>query len=429
MSFHEIKNIVMSKFITKSCIVGVIAIASLTSAIKSSADAFTKKDDILQFTAGRWGAMSFTVNNKIYAGGGYIGSASMNDWQEFDPATGKWTVKKNMPGTNADRAAGITFVINGKAYLGLGAEHYLSFSLNQTELTDLWEYDPTNDSWTQKASLPDTGRDASAVFVINNKAYVVGGELNSLGGKTSDVWEYDPATNKWTSKGAYPEGGLQYGMGFSLNGKGYVTGGSATATTQSTYEFDGSKWTAKASFIDTGRMGAVCFVAGGKAFIGLGGGFSSYPTSFYTYDATTDKWGFLTGKWPTVGRMYGRAEVVNNKAYMGFGWRLDGSNQTFYRDWWEADPVALLGVKDAASTANFDMHVYPNPSNGLLHLDVTGNVQKEAVCNVYDLTGRRVYTGHASTSNVIDLRSQPAGRYIVEVVNDGNKITTNINIE
>ena len=67
-------------------------------------------------------AVAVNIGDKIYAGLGYSSSTGnsqvSDDWYEYDPATNKWTFKSNFPG--AARANAVAFVINGKAYVGLG---------------------------------------------------------------------------------------------------------------------------------------------------------------------------------------------------------------------------------------------------------------------------------------------------------------------
>lgn len=398
----------------KSCFLLAIICASLSSQAQ-----FVKKTDISG--SGRWSAMSFTVNNKIYAGGGYIGGTNEKDWQMYDPTANTWTSKSNMPGGVANRSAGVTFVINGKAYMGLGAENYLSFTTTPNFLSDLWEYDPAMDKWTQKLSLPDSGRAGCGVFIVNNKAYIVGGETSMYGDKSSDTWEYDPATNKWTSKKSYPEA-IRNPFAFSIGSNGYISCGVTIQRTEKTYQYNPSadSWTPKADFPDSARDGGASFVAGGKAIVGLGcygkGQTPNYPTTFYTYDAAADKWSFLTGKWAASGRQYGIAEVIGNKAYIGLGWKRLGTAQTFYRDMYEVDAVALLGVEE---TNNQDNHIrcYPNPARGSLNI-VADDLSPYAVYSLYHISGQKVLTGMLQRKQAIDVHELPAGQYILEVLSD-----------
>src|SRR5690606_3665196 len=139
---------------------------------------FTAKKELSQFAQGRWGGMSFTLNNKIYVAGGYGGQQGgwMNDVMIYDPANNTWGFKNNLPGgLTTNRSAGVAFVLNGKAYLGLGASDFLSTMGNAVLKADMYKYDDAADSWSAVATLPAEGRTDAATFVLNNKAYVVGG--------------------------------------------------------------------------------------------------------------------------------------------------------------------------------------------------------------------------------------------------------------
>lgn len=85
----------------------------------------------------------------------------------------------------------------------------------------------------------------------------------------------------------------------------------------------------------------------------------------------------------------------------------------------------------ALKTASFDMNnqiaVYPNPTNGLLHVNSKASLVKEAT--VYDLLGKKVYSSKISASNNIslDLKSLQSGIYTLKVTSDTGK-TENIKI-
>lgn len=63
-------------------------------------------------------------------------------------------------------------------------------------MNDLWEYDPATDTWTKRADFPGDPRSAASAFVVNNKAYV-GLGITQSGSMKKDFYEYDPATNTW----------------------------------------------------------------------------------------------------------------------------------------------------------------------------------------------------------------------------------------
>jgi N-acetylneuraminic acid mutarotase len=106
----------------------------------------------------------------------------------------EWKKLKPFPGGKRDN--GVAFVINNKAYFGLGENLGVQAGYN-----DLWQYAPESDSWTQKANMPKygnaTGRQGGFSFVYNNKAYIGGGRSQNYE-NLSDINTYDPQTNSWT---------------------------------------------------------------------------------------------------------------------------------------------------------------------------------------------------------------------------------------
>ena len=82
--------------------------------------------------------------------------------------------------------------MNKKGYVGCGS----TGSANRA----LYEYDPLTDHWAYKTSFPGTGRDHISYFVINSRAYLgLGGEIEGFTPKWkfSDIWEFEPIKNSW----------------------------------------------------------------------------------------------------------------------------------------------------------------------------------------------------------------------------------------
>lgn len=387
----------MNKFLPYS----FIAILAMCPALLNG-QAVQKKS----FTGGRDAGVCFAIGNKLYSGGG----VGYKDFMEYDPATDTWTSKGNLPGVKYQRAFGVSFTINGKGYAGMGAD-----SANAKIMFDLWEYDAATNQWTQKADFPGQAPDGCAWFVLNNKAYVVGGTDNQL--IYSTVHEYDPVTNTWRKlNGNYPSS-LIFGSGFSIGNYGYVTCGASTGEIRDTYRFDPSdeSWTTVAEFPGTARQTAVSFTIGQMAWVGGGqSGYTNAYKDFYRYNAANDTWA-LAGDIGTQGRAWGVAATVNGKAYIGTGWDFGAS---FFNDWWEFTPQNIASIKETA--ANTGIAVYNDMAGGLVNIAYSFDVSEDCRTQLFDLTGKVVWESVSGNSGVtIPVNGLAAGIYMLNVTNAG----------
>lgn len=219
-------------------------------------------------------AVAFSIGTKGYLGTGYDGSTRLNDFWEYDQATNQWTQKADFAGSARYDAIG--FVINGKGYIGCGYDG--------NYLRDLWEYTPGATSsdpgtWVHKASVGGSKRQAAIAFVVNNQAYVMGG--NNNGEIQQDLWTYDQAGNAWTEKtkvynysdnsydddyGSIPR---QNGVAFVIESFVYLSTGENGSITSVTWQYDpaNDRWAQKTGFEATGRTGAVAFAINNRGFV------------------------------------------------------------------------------------------------------------------------------------------------------------------
>lgn len=191
----------------------------------------------------RYGAVSLSFENKGYVGAGNGSSLStggtndLKDWWSYTPATGTWTQEQSIGGSK--RVNAFSMIINGKGYVGGGTNV-------QSPVLDFWEFDPSTAAWTQKADLYDaTGenfdwdlrRQAAVAFTVNGLGYLATGNLN--GQALSDCWEYDPTQDVWTNKTGFEGSPRDGAVGFTVGAKGYIsTGRSASARFDDIWEFD-----------------------------------------------------------------------------------------------------------------------------------------------------------------------------------------------
>ncbi|WP_179032056.1 Kelch repeat-containing protein [Paenibacillus kribbensis] len=203
-----------------------------------------------------------TVNGKIYSIGGHDADKFYDTIDVYDPETKTWTQKGKLPTVRGTVSAA---VYDGKIYITGGepinrrldiydtvtnewkqgtpfpkdlagyAAQFVNgkllviggFNMYNNASADVYEYDPSTDAWTAKASL-STPRRYTTSALVDGKVYVIGG-ANDSKGLLSSIEEYDPQTNKWTTKSpmSTPRHGLTAAV---LNNEIYVIGGNTAAT-------------------------------------------------------------------------------------------------------------------------------------------------------------------------------------------------------
>jgi N-acetylneuraminic acid mutarotase len=142
-------------------------------------------------------------------------------------SVGVWKEVADVPISNSiGRAFATSFVIGNYAYVGLG----LSYNVGDPmpTVSDFWKYDPNNNSWSGVAPMPiPIGREQAVSFVIDGKAYVGTGFSSNIAEDSArehynDFYKYDPANNAWSKIANFPGAGRSEAISFVLNGKGYV---------------------------------------------------------------------------------------------------------------------------------------------------------------------------------------------------------------
>ena len=196
----------------------------------------------------------------------------------YEPSQLTWISRSIYPGTPVQGA--VAFVINGKAYVGLGSRGGLSYN-------QLWQYDPLFNIWTQKANYPDVHTSYPTSFVVGNYAYVgTGASGVETSDVTADFYRYDPSTDTWTQKANFPGGARFQAAGFSEGNYGYIgTGSNSLGKDQADFwQYDpaADSWTKKSDFPGGARAGALTF-SGGSAFLGFGSGGNGPFTDLWLY--------------------------------------------------------------------------------------------------------------------------------------------------
>ena len=170
------------------------------------------------------------VNGKIYViGGGGPDNKPVASVHVYDPATGTWAARANMP--------------TARALFGAGAVGGTIYAIGGTiggrdKVAIVEAYDTVTDTWTRKADLP-TPRNALSAAVVDGKVYAIGGwgydrpeggwesvDPTATGQDFSTVEAYDPKTDTWATRADMPTGRSHMTVS-ALDGKIYAIAGSA----------------------------------------------------------------------------------------------------------------------------------------------------------------------------------------------------------
>lgn len=153
---------------------------------------------------------------KGFAGTGIDDSGNWyTDFYTYDVSQDSWSSETDIPEARKNARA-----------INLGGDVYVCMGQTQSGYTTkMTKYDGTG--WTQMASFPgsDGGRQHFGLVKKEGKAYLVAGK--SSNGIKGDVWEYDPSGDSWSEMTPDFIGGPigSMGKGFTINGERYVGGG------------------------------------------------------------------------------------------------------------------------------------------------------------------------------------------------------------
>jgi N-acetylneuraminic acid mutarotase len=157
-------------------------------------------------------ADAIVFNNRIYLIGGISDSdQKLNNVFEFSPTSNEWLAKANMP---TPRFGARLALLDSKIWAIGGNDNS---HVRKVEI-----YDPIQNSWVSGPSLSNQ-RHAPVTWVLNGKIYVGGGFSSNFGYQDS-IEVYDPALKKWIHYGNFPEP-KYYADSVILNDTVYVIAG------------------------------------------------------------------------------------------------------------------------------------------------------------------------------------------------------------
>lgn len=227
------------------------------------------------------GSTCSVVDGVIYAiHHGYPPSVA-DSVEAYDPAQDAWTRKASIPPYGpSDRASVTSATINGKIYVAGGVQNQPS--------DDLFVYDPAQDAWESLGPLP--------LATFGTTAAAVAGRLYLFGGYSSGgnhdalaaVYEYDPVTKTWSQRASMPKG-RGFAGAVAIGGKIYVAGASDDGSGMEEYDPVMDSWTTKTSMNIRGGRGLAFNDVDGLAYVVGAGTTIEGPSIAQTYDPAKDR--------------------------------------------------------------------------------------------------------------------------------------------
>lgn len=238
----------------------------------------------------------------------------------YDPVTDRWTSKAPMPvglhHVGIGVAGGRLYVIGGYSKSGLSVWN---------PVATVYAYDPTTDSWTERASMP-TARGALSVTEHDGKLYAIGGYDRKANNAQVEV--YDPVQNVWTTAAPLPTPRDHLATA-AVAGRIYAIGGrvdgdySHNLAVTERYDPATGHWVRVAD-LPTARSGITAAVVAGSIYVMGGEGAAGTFNENEAYDPAHDIWHCLAPM-PMARHGLGSA-VVQGRIYVISGGPTPGGS-------------------------------------------------------------------------------------------------------
>lgn len=165
------------------------------------------------------------VDGKLYVAGFLLGSSlSDGDGRVFayDPNDDEWTPRTSMP-AGTDRGSACVTTLGTKLYVFGGA--------GNTTVPDVSAYDTVTDAWQELTFMPEL-REHCVAAAVDGLIYIVSGRAGGISGVGDTSFAYDPQTDTYEERAKIPtpRGGT---AGALLHGRIFVFGGEGNAASES----------------------------------------------------------------------------------------------------------------------------------------------------------------------------------------------------
>lgn len=318
-----------------------------------------------------------------------------DDWDDELPIGG-------LNGGGLERGSASSFSILNKGYICLGQGETNPF------FNDLWEFDPTTDSWSQKADFIGSPRRQAVAFVLNDIGYV--GTGIDASGFRKDMFKYDPTTNAWTQINNFGGTARKEAVAFSMGGQAYLGTGDDGVKKNDFWQYEPTtdSWIQKANFPGTARKGAVGWGTFPSGFICTGEDINfDYKNDLWEYNYFSNSW-VQRADYMGSGRTNAVSFLIDDIAFVGTGYDGELKDDMYaYR--------RIVGIEELAEMAN--VSIYPNPVKSTFTIKTD---LYDLDLKIYDVLGRditkRLTIVENNKSFQIERNDVPPGTYIVHLI-------------
>ena len=381
--------------------------ALLFSFASSAQDTWVQKDSVNG--SPRSVASVFMLDNDAYTAGGLDEGGFRRKMYSYTYSQDDWDTEESIGGVNGaglNRGSAAAFGIGNKAYIVGGQGETVLF------LSDMWEFDVTTQIWTQRADFAGGPRRQSVCFTTNDRGYV--GLGSSPTGLKKDMYSYNPVTNVWTQLNDFPGTARKEAVGFMMGSNAYVGTGDDGVLKKDFWEYNpfNDVWLQRADFPGTPRKGAVGWGIFPDAFICTGEDINfEYTKDLWQYNFFTNSWQ-QRADFPGPGRSNAIAFVLEGEGFVGTGY--DG---IFYDDLYAYAPI----LSTPESMKEDQISVYPNPAQAFFSVETE---LTNLSIKLFSTDGREVtplIEIHPQTNGMkIQRNGLPSGSYLLEIYDENS---------
>ena len=165
-------------------------------------------------------------------------------------------------------------LFDGDTVLYAGGGNSSSYSSDLRK--EFWKYSLKTETWIRMNDMP--------FFSVSSNCFTINGRCFALA-TDNKLWEYNPSDDTWTSRSAYPGTGYRGLMNVVCGGKAYLGHGSYADKEIYSYDPVADTWSPLQNELPSYRAYPITFQSGGKIYFGGG---NSDQTDFWLYDPSKE---------------------------------------------------------------------------------------------------------------------------------------------